>query len=283
MTTHAILGCGFIAQKHKEAIEKLGGEVVGACDIVIERALRIAKKGVLYSDVECAIEDAPAEYIHICLPNYFHFDAVQIAVLENKKIFLEKPIAMSVNQAKRLQVENIAVCFQRRWNTQCKEIKALCEKERPKRIIANILVKRDPQYWECWRGDPEISGGGFVMNIAIHYLDLLQWWLGKEYKIDTASVFKLHRNIDEGVIAVMNFGGTEVIFTGHSLHHERDITMRVDWDDKSVLYDTDDASHYDVFKSFIEDNEYVTTTEAITSLQIVEDIYAFSRNANLHK
>lgn len=250
----AIIGNGFIAKKHKEAIEKMGWEYLGAYDVVPSKS-------------EISLEEAlKADVIHICTPNVFHHQNLP----EGKRLIIEKPVAISSDLVPNIDA---CVCYQRRFDQQAIELKELCNNAKPNQIIVNILVPRDAAYWECWRGDNSMSGGGALMNIGIHYLDLLQWWLGSDYEILEARLGKFQRGVEESCYAKMKFGVTEVEFHLNARHNVRKIEFTAFWGTMAYRYDEDEATHYDLLKGYMEGN-YVTPQEAKKSLQMVEEIYA---------
>ncbi len=113
------------------------------------------------------------------------------------------------------------------------------------------------------------------MNIGIHYLDLLQWWLGKG-TLKSATVGYFQRAIDESAHAEYDFNGTEVVFDINSRHHIRKIEYVALWNNTNFVYNKEDATHYDIFKNFM-DGVYVNPKEATKSLKMVEEIYQFGK------
>lgn len=272
---HAIIGCGFIASKHAKAIKEYGGEIYGSYDVIRSRAVY----GIPYDNAEALI--ANSDIIHICTPNVFHIPYLNMCT--GKKVIVEKPIGLSVEQSKLITNNNAAVCFQRRYNKQCQEIKAKCDIKKPTRILANIFVQRDPSYWECWRGDKDYSGGGAFMNIGIHYLDLMQWWTGEKGEVVTADIGMFNRSIDEGGSAELKFGDTTARMLLSSRFHKREIEMVVMWDDEVSIYDIDDATHFDVLRNYLDDDNYLKPMDAVPSLELAEKIYQIGRTTDTPK
>lgn len=248
----AIIGNGFIAQKHKEAILKMGWDYIGAYDIIPSK-----------SDLELKDLDK-ADIIHICTPNAFHVPYMKL--FKDKKIVVEKPISVDTDI---LDID-ACVCYQRRFDKQAIEMKERC-KTPPKKIICNIFVPRDNFYWECWRGDKNISGGGALMNIGIHYIDLLQWWLG-DGEVITSKIGYFNRVMDESAYAKLKFGDCAVEFHINARHNVRKIEYVAFWDKDYFIYDTDEATHYDLLKGWIE-GVYVTPKESLKSLKLIKEIY----------
>jgi len=253
MPTSCVIGNGFIANKHKEAILKMGWDYLGAYDIVPSR-----------SDLE--LKDLEnADIIHICTPNAFHVPYMER--FQHKKLIVEKPISVNMD----VPDVDACVCYQRRFDKGAIAMKILCNSLPPNKIICNILVPRDNFYWECWRGDGAVSGGGALMNIGIHYIDLLQWWLG-EGVIEDVKIGYFNRVMDETAYIKMRFGNTEVDFHLNARHNVRKIEYIAFWDDSYFIYDKDEATHYDLFKGWIEGN-YVTPKESLKSLDLMLKIY----------
>ena len=77
----------------------------------------------------------------------------------------------------------IGVCFQNRFNPTIRAIRDLLEGGVLGDLVggrAAVTWFRDESYYESrpWRGRWAESGGGVLINQAIHTLDLLQWFLG---------------------------------------------------------------------------------------------------------
>lgn len=252
----AIIGNGFIANKHRLAIEKMGWEYLGAYDVVPSRST------LDFEDLN------RANVIHICTPNAFHVPYMR--QFAHKKLVIEKPISTD------LYVPDVdaCVCYQRRFDKQAMVMKDLCDKEKPNKIYADILVPRDNFYWETWRGEKDISGGGALMNIGIHYVDLLQWWLG-EGEVIKSEIGYFGRVMDESAYVKFKFGKTEVEFHINARHNVRSIRYVALWDDRSYVYDTDEATHYELLKGWVE-GRYVTPKESLKSLELMLSIYANS-------
>jgi UDP-N-acetyl-2-amino-2-deoxyglucuronate dehydrogenase len=69
----AIIGCGRIAQRHAEHIDKLG-KLVAVCDIIPEKAEALAKKynADAYTKIDELLKNVNADVISICTPNGLH-------------------------------------------------------------------------------------------------------------------------------------------------------------------------------------------------------------------
>lgn len=274
-----LIGCGFISKKHIDAMKKINGILVASCDIDFARAQQ-TNAHRFYTDYRTLLQDKEISVVSVATPNYLHPQIAIEALDLGKKVILEKPVGISVSTLQTLLehklANNVAICYQRRFDEDCQRIKNSAKKIT--QIDAKVLVRRDPEYWNTWRSDIEKSGGGNLINIDIHFLDIIQWWLGGIQPVIQFAKIGYRGGIDQFVHAELNFSGVPVKFTGSSLHNERTIDMKVYYEDGSTdVYNKETATHYDIYNQFLNHNNYCSVQEAVKSLQIVEDIYKFDK------
>jgi UDP-N-acetyl-2-amino-2-deoxyglucuronate dehydrogenase len=193
MTAGAVIGCGTISVVHLGAITSLDGvDLVGVCDTNADRAAAVGRKyGVpWFTDHAELLAAVRPHVVHICTPHNEHVPVAVDALDAGVGVLLEKPVADTVAEAERLLAANrqhpdvkIGVCLQNRYNSSVQAAKALLGTAELGKVLgasATLLWHRDPAYYEArpWRGRKRDSGGGVLINQAIHTLDLLQWLLG---------------------------------------------------------------------------------------------------------
>ena len=192
MPTAAIVGCGDVSIVHAEAIEAIAGiDLVGVCDVdAAARTAASAAHGVpgFASHMEL-IERLHPDVVHVTTPHHQHAD-VAIACLEaGINVVLEKPLAHTVAEGQRVvaAVERgsakIAVCFQNRYNATAQAVRSLLDSGELGAVLggsATVMWQRTADYYRAkpWRSRWETSGGGVLINQAIHTLDMLQWFVG---------------------------------------------------------------------------------------------------------
>jgi len=240
-----IIGLGEISKKHKEAIKAIGGELVAECDTDISR-------------LDKNVPFVTTNYRELVL-------MPEVETVDIQRL-LRHPL-----------VDRVAVVYQRRHNIQCLYIKNIDKK--PIFVNVRMLVKRDNSYWNTWRKIREKSGGGSLMNITIHYLDLLIWWFGDNYKINYANTF-VDQGVDKALVADIAINNIPIIITSSAFHYKKDIEIAIRYEDGSnFVYDIDDATHTDIYRNFLEGKK-VSVIEAAKSLKLVEDLYAKSSILN---
>ncbi len=100
----AVIGAGFMGRVHTEAIRRLGGvEVAGVAAITQQEAAafgRSMRVDRTTDDYMSLVNDPEIEAVHICTPNALHYPVAKAAIKAGKHVLCEKPMAMSVSEAK---------------------------------------------------------------------------------------------------------------------------------------------------------------------------------------
>ncbi|WP_042166010.1 Gfo/Idh/MocA family protein [Paenibacillus gorillae] len=188
----AIIGCGGIANgKHLPSLSKLNNvDIVAFCDIVEERATEAASKygaegARVYTDYTELLKDSSIEIVHVCTPNDSHAD-ISIAALEaGKHVMSEKPMAKTAHDAKRMLEaaertgKKLTVGYNNRFRSDSLHLKAVCESGELGDIYfakAHAIRRRAVPTWGVFL-DEEKQGGGPLIDIGTHALDLTLWMM----------------------------------------------------------------------------------------------------------
>jgi len=141
-----LIGDGYIAQYHKEAIEYIQGSLEWIYD-PIKFPDRIVEKNCV-------------DYVIICSPTYCHRDQIKEILNMNSltQIIVEKPAFLPWEPI--IEDDRINIVLQLRWA------------DLPK-TADNVRIRmvRDEKYFQTWKGDPKLTGGLFY-NLFIHYIDI---------------------------------------------------------------------------------------------------------------
>ena len=204
----AIIGCGFIAKKHALAIENIpAAKLVAVCDRVPEMMNYYTETYEVtpYTDLTEMLKDTSIDVVCICTPSGLHAVIAEEVAAAKKHIVLEKPIAMTLEETKRIIAASkshdvkLTIVHPNRFRTVVQETKKILDLNMLGKIShANCLVNwnRGQEYYDQapWRGT-KTHDGGVLMNQAIHNLDLLLWFMGKPKEIFSMGATRL-RNIE---------------------------------------------------------------------------------------
>lgn len=201
-----IVGCGGIAnQKHFPALKKNAdlNEMVAFCDIVEERALQASKEfGVenakVYTDYHEMMKNEEVDVIHICTPNVSHSEIAIAAFKAKKHVYCEKPMSHSTQEAEKMVAAwkesgvKFTVGYQNRFRSDVQNLHEACEAGDLGEIYygkAHAIRRRGVPTWGVFM-DKEQQGGGPLIDIGTHALDITLWCMNN-YEIEsvTGSVF----------------------------------------------------------------------------------------------
>ncbi|MEK3883092.1 Gfo/Idh/MocA family oxidoreductase [Paenibacillus sp. PL2-23] len=221
----AIIGCGQIAGKHVAAMAELEGALTLAAvlDLNESRLLRFAEECRpiypavrAFRSVDELLEKSDAELVVIATSSDSHSELALKALRAGKHVLVEKPLALSMREAREAVAEakarglKLAVSFQARYMPQLKAMKAAVEHSRFGAIghgVVKMRWNRSLSYFKesPWR-ESWAKGGGLFMNQCIHYVDLLQWLLGPVQSVYArAASFGQDIGVENTGVAVLTF------------------------------------------------------------------------------
>lgn len=195
-TKVVLLGAGFIADIHLESYHRFvpDAEVVGVYSRSKSRAQEFARKhGIAnaFDNLEQATSFKDCDVIDICIPNCLHHKAVLLAAAAGKHIIIEKPFAMTLEEAD----EMIAVC--QKNNRLLMYAEELCfapKYERVRKLVGQgavgqvYMMKQVEKHsgpHSDWFYDVNQSGGGVLMDMGCHGIAWFRWMLGGNPKVQS--------------------------------------------------------------------------------------------------
>ncbi len=200
-----IVGLGGIANgKHLKTLANLKDRVdlVAFCDIIKERAEKGAEnhgvKGArVYTDYQKMLSHEKLDAVHVCTPNNVHAE-ISIAAMEaGANVICEKPMAKTAASARAmLEAKNrtgkiLTIGYDNRYRPDSQYLKQLCVDGVLGDIYfakAHALRRRAVPTWGVFL-DEEAQGGGPLIDIGTHALDLTLWCMDNyepEYVVGTS-------------------------------------------------------------------------------------------------
>lgn len=201
-----VIGCGGIAnQKHFPALKNNSdlNEVIAFCDIIEERAAKAAKEfgtpdAKVYKDYKELLANQDVDVVHVCTPNVSHGEIVVAAFAAKKHVYCEKPMSHSTEEAEQMvkawkeSGRQFTIGYQNRFRPEVQNLHEACKKGDLGEIYygkAHAVRRRGVPTWGVFM-DREAQGGGPLIDIGTHALDITLWCMGN-YEVDsvTGSVF----------------------------------------------------------------------------------------------
>ena len=187
-----IIGCGFIANgKHLSCLARIEGvEVVAFCDLTLEKARASARKfgtpdALVCSDYHDVLKSPDIDVIHVCTPNSSHSEITVAALNAGKHVMCEKPMAKTAAEARAMLDASkksgklLTIGYQNRFREDSLFMKNLAQSGELGDIYfakAFATRRRGVPTWGVFM-DKEQQGGGPLIDIATHALDLTLWMM----------------------------------------------------------------------------------------------------------
>ncbi len=187
----ASLGMGWWSDVLADAIQQTDKIEIVACFTRSEgKRVAFAKKygceaAKSYEEI---LGDASIEAIINTTPNHVHLESTQAAARAGKHVFLDKPIAHTIADGQALTRACadagvvLAIGYQRRRENHFRWIKSEISEGKFGRLVqaeCNISRDREGQFEPGhWRYQSEAMPGGVMLQIGIHYTDVLTYLMG---------------------------------------------------------------------------------------------------------
>ena len=292
--TFALLGAaGFVAPRHMDAIKHIGGELVAAMDPhdsvgILDTYFPGCQFFTDFGRFERHLyklkrEDHPVDYLVICTPNHTHDTLVRLGLHMGCEVICEKPLAIyphNVEALIREEQENkgkINTILQLRHHPSIPIIREKIDVTRkPMTVKLRYHAPRGSWYHSSWKGDEEKSGG-ILMNIGVHFFDLLLDFFGDYHLIELD-----HYDAQQA--------SGKIYFESSIVEWELDLTMKDKSDGFRGLYIGDQIFdftdkmkllHRESYALILQGKGYPSTS-VLPSIQLVAEYRKMAKTQNTY-
>ena len=224
-----MIGCGDVAEvKSGPALQKADGSaLVAVMRRDRARADDYARRhgvGRVYSEADALICDPEVDAVYIATPPSSHCDLAVKVAAAGKPCLVEKPMAASYAEcvqmidAFRIAERPLWVAYYRRALPRFLKVRELLRAGAIGRVTSVQAYVSHPlatgESAKAWRLDPEIAGAGLFLDLASHYIDVIDFLAGR---ITAVSGFALNTGgtYDAEDVTVAAFQiGTDLLGTG---------------------------------------------------------------------
>ncbi|MEQ3553328.1 Gfo/Idh/MocA family oxidoreductase [Pseudonocardia nematodicida] len=218
----AVIGCGNVAGNHAAAYARHPGvELVACADVDPGRAAALAARFGADPAGADDVLDLDLDLVSVCTPHPTHEAVVTAAAARGLHVLCEKPIAIDPAAAQRMVRAcddagiRLGVLFQRRFWPAAQRIRRAIDDGtlgRPVLGEVAVLLHRDSSYYTAdpWRGTWAADGGGVLTTQGVHYLDLLQWFMGDPVEVSCSHTTFKHADaieVEDTAVATVRFAG----------------------------------------------------------------------------
>ncbi len=209
---------------------------VSVCDLAGGKMFGDARKSLAnrleatYTDVDACLESGPYAFVIVSLDNRAANGVVRRVLESGNHVFAEKTAARNYAEFRPLEEYarehglHLGMAYLNRMRPSVLDAKRLIAEGVIGKLygfyvqsIASQARLRDPQH--NWTFDPDLAGGGYLIWLGCHYLDLLRWITGREVvsvgaitdvisglPLNVEDAAALTLRLDNGAIGTANFG-----------------------------------------------------------------------------
>lgn len=221
-----LIGLGGIGQLHlKHALMLKGAEVYAVADIsknALESARELGVKNTFtnYSEM---LKDPGLDAVLIALPTHLHLKCALEAAEAKKHIFLEKPIAVTAEEAKEVissaerNSVKLMIGYPMRFNPHFKQLKqdiadgliGDVENAHAAYICAGPFVSRgdghSPAPVPDWWFNTKLTGGGVLVDLGSHIINLMRFLFGEVTDIKGQFGYRYSMDFEDSAMCLARF------------------------------------------------------------------------------
>jgi predicted dehydrogenase len=216
-----VVGTGFIGPAHIEALRRLPNvEVVALCEVTQELAeAKAAQLGIPRAyTFDALLKQKDIKAVHICTPNFLHYNQSKAALKAGKHVVCEKPLAKDLKEAKELvalaEKSGLvnAVHFNLRYYPLVRQMKTMREKGDLGEVYSILgSYLQDWLFYNTdynWRLEPDKSGDSrAIADIGSHLMDVLEYITGLKTVEVMADFNTIHKTRKKPLKAVETYSG----------------------------------------------------------------------------
>ncbi|GLY53592.1 hypothetical protein Lesp01_72480 [Lentzea sp. NBRC 102530] len=167
-------------------LDSEAAELVAVCDsngdVLREQQFKLHVPG--YTDAEAMFAAEDLDLVVVCTPHNEGRHVVEAAAANGIHVLKEKPFATTIAEAQQLadlcemSGINLMVTLQRRFNPIYTSFTQLADQIGVPFMVEAAYTLHTPDPSEGWRGSTQHAGGGCIIDMGYHLIDMLLWYFG---------------------------------------------------------------------------------------------------------
>ena len=195
-----------------------GATLIGVADEDAARGRHFARRHhAPFFTTYDALLDANPDGVIICSENSKHRPLVELAAAAGVHVLCEKPLATTLADARAIVAAcdaagvRLMTAFPMRFSAPLIAIKARLDAGDLGQVYAFNAVNQGelPTTHRQWFVDPELAGGGAVMDHTVHLVDIMRWYLASEVAEVYAQTNKIFHagevEVETGALEMLTF------------------------------------------------------------------------------
>ncbi len=165
---------------------------------ILEKRQEQYPEAVVYTDYQTMLKREKLDAVSVATPNGLHAKTTIAALKAGCHVLVEKPMAMSVTEARRMQrtaketKRKLIIGFQYRFDPRTQYLRSEVDAGTIGRVLygrVQALRRRGIPNWGVF-GRKELQGGGPLIDIGVHVLEMAHYTMGSPVPVSaTADMF----------------------------------------------------------------------------------------------
>ena len=184
-----VIGLGMGSAHLKCYSECQGAEIVAICDLdeaKLDSTREHYPQAATFTDYERMLAMPGLDAVSVALPNFLHAPVTIAALKAGKHVLCEKPMAMNAAEAQEMKSvaekegKILMMHFNMRYGPLGHSLKPLVDAGMLGEVyhVVTYYIRRDGYPKRGWFGQKDKSGGGPLVDLGVHRLDLAMWLMG---------------------------------------------------------------------------------------------------------
>ena len=314
-----VLGCGDVVKKKWAASMKAapGNRVIGVFDVDLTAAAEVAKtlEAKAYESFDAMLSDKDVEIVYVAVPHFLHYEMSLRALRSGKHVLCEKPMALSASQGREMVEtaesvkKELFVDYYRRFHPIVRRAKEHLERGEIGEITLVEFRSTFPMDWTspsgaAWLWQRAKSGGGPIMNIGVHRIDVLHYLMGPAQRVAAFSEHLEADRVEKWISGLMAFpSGANGVMVVHSDTHppgdvlafhgrlgsvtfepfDKRLVVQVGREKQEEVFQMPDPLHGELLEHIAAvlrgnaENSIVSGKEAFHTIELVSGLYTSAR------
>ena len=307
-----LVGAGAIAQTYAQAFadsEKMQLVAVADTRLEVAKAMAEASDCAAFESAEAMAQEMELEAVVVCTPPATHRDVCKIFIERGIPVLCEKPLsvdrdtAVEILEMARQHDVPITMASKFRYVTDVAKAKALVESG----VIGELILFENVftghvDMRNRWNSNPEVSGGGVLIDNGTHSVDITRYFLGELVELQVMEGNRVQHLSVEDTVKMFVRSGKGVLASidlSWSMSKEQPYyiaiygsagTLLVGWKESKYRRSNDNewtvfGSGYDKKAAFVsqlenfagairgEQSTLVSPADALASVEVIEAAY----------
>jgi predicted dehydrogenase len=180
-----IVGYGAVSEEHIEGWKSSGNIVCAVADPKLRTVPPLSPTIRIFSSAEEMVCATHLDVLDVCTPHHLHWPQVTSTKGWEGPILVEKPLVMTNESLREMlpflnrRAAPVIIRTNKRFEPHLKPLQAVLANVSSQSVSVKVVWRQKPEYMakRRWYYEKAISGGGVVLGMGIHYLDIFAEYL----------------------------------------------------------------------------------------------------------